>query len=91
MTLYSWKEVTKMERKFKSVKLREDVKKCVDYISRMSKKKRSEALESILKPIMNQVKQIENRGYKSVNLKVIEHPLRSIVIVEIYPNEVVKP
>jgi len=79
-----------MTQNFKSVKLREEIKKCVDYISRMTKKKRSEALESILKPIGNQIKQIERRGYKSVNLKVVEHPLRSIVIVEIYPNEVVK-
>lgn len=76
--------------KFTTVKIKADVKKSLDYIARMLKKKQSETLEAVLKPIESVISQIEKRGYRSVNIKVAEHPFRTMIIIEVHPSEVVK-
>lgn len=70
--------------------IHEDLKEKLEFVARLLGKKQSQTLGSLLVPVWKQLKQIEQRGFKSANIKTIVHPMKYIVIIELYPSEVVK-
>lgn len=79
-----------MTAKFKTVMIHEDLKEKLEFIARMLKKKQSQTLGSLIVPVWKQLKQIELCGFKSANIKTIVHPMKYIVIIELYPSDVVQ-
>lgn len=79
-----------MASKFKTIGLKADLKAKLVFVSRMLKKKQCGTLASLLVPVWRQLKEIERCGFKSANIKTIVHPMKYIVIIELYPSEVVK-
>ena len=79
-----------MASKFKTVMIHKDLKEKLAFIARMLNKKQCETLGSLIVPVWAQLKQIERCGFKSANIKTIVHPMKYIVIIELYPSEVVK-
>ena len=78
-----------MGKDWKTIQVSADLKKRIEFLARMLKQKQISVLASILVPISDVIKQIEKRGYLSVNLKVVKHPLRYIVIIECYPSQAI--
>lgn len=79
-----------MAQKFKNVALNAHLKEKLAFIARMMKKSQSGTLASLIVPVWKQLKEIERCGFTSANIKTIVHPMKYIVIIELYPSEVVQ-
>lgn len=75
-----------MSRKFVTINCHEDVKAMLRLIAEDDSMNKT--LRKIISPIADLVTDLRTiHGYKVVTLKVTKHPMRPIVIIEIFPQD----
>lgn len=75
-----------MSRKFVTINCHEDIKAMLRLIA--ENESMNKTLRRILTPIVDILTELKTiHGYKVVTLKVTKHPMRPIVIIEIFPQD----